>query len=538
MKKLHFKIELLSDIILNQKAATEGPNATLDFIPGANFMGIVANGFYSEIKEKHDAGQYSEEDCNKLRGIARDIFHSGDVHFGDAHLGIEEKEGEGTRCIRTCKVPAAFFYPKLANPSDVLYISHLIPEDEDTQKNIRKMQLKQMRNGFCDFTKDKYIQVKSEVSFAIKSAHDRDNRTSKISKMYGYQSLGEGAIMFFEVETPEKYENIIKKYLTVGTKRVGRSRSAQYGLIKISALAEDFVQTRSNKASGRVTVYADSRLIFIDEETGACHFRPTARDLGLGEGKINWAKSQVRTFQYSPWNFTRQCFDTDRCGFEKGSVFVVDNVDDCPNESKYVGEYNNEGFGRIIFNPEFLKGDINTGIASNKFKNESKPEDNNAVKNAHPNFIDIEEEDEPLMKYLKQAHNDETAEQKVYELVNEWVEKNAFRFKKDFFASQWGTIRTIATQYKTRRDICNELYKKTLTKEVKDRFDNKVLKTIPKAYLTHGVASEKWKGDRLNVFRNFCEDEVFEDLTDKYFRFAIINLAAEMAKRCRKENGK
>jgi hypothetical protein len=33
---------LLSDIIINQKAATEGPNKTLDFIPGSNFLGIVA----------------------------------------------------------------------------------------------------------------------------------------------------------------------------------------------------------------------------------------------------------------------------------------------------------------------------------------------------------------------------------------------------------------------------------------------------------------------------------------------------------------
>ena len=34
MKTIHFKCTLLSDVILNQKSATEGDNNTLDFIPG------------------------------------------------------------------------------------------------------------------------------------------------------------------------------------------------------------------------------------------------------------------------------------------------------------------------------------------------------------------------------------------------------------------------------------------------------------------------------------------------------------------------
>ena len=43
MSILKFKCTLLSDVILNQKAATEGPNQTLDFIPGSCFLGIVAS---------------------------------------------------------------------------------------------------------------------------------------------------------------------------------------------------------------------------------------------------------------------------------------------------------------------------------------------------------------------------------------------------------------------------------------------------------------------------------------------------------------
>lgn len=42
MTTLKFKCHLDSDVVLNQSAATEGSNSTLDFIPGNVFLGIVA----------------------------------------------------------------------------------------------------------------------------------------------------------------------------------------------------------------------------------------------------------------------------------------------------------------------------------------------------------------------------------------------------------------------------------------------------------------------------------------------------------------
>jgi hypothetical protein len=93
MKTLKFKCTLLSDIILNQKAATEGPNATLDFIPGSNFLGIVASEIYKE---------------NSAESLV--IFHSGKVRFGDAHPSKSE--------MRSLKVPACMYYPKLKSAEE------------------------------------------------------------------------------------------------------------------------------------------------------------------------------------------------------------------------------------------------------------------------------------------------------------------------------------------------------------------------------------------------------------------------------------
>lgn len=57
-------------------------------------------------------------------------------------------------------------------------------------------------------------------------------------------------------------------------------------------------------------------------------------------------------FQYAPWNYKRQAFDADRCGIEKGSVFLVKTKEKMPATST-IGFYQNEGFGHIVYNPVF-----------------------------------------------------------------------------------------------------------------------------------------------------------------------------------------
>ena len=223
MKKMKFKCELLSDIILNQKFATEGPNQTLDFIPGNNFLGIVAGKLYG-----------TEDTWN--------IFHSGKVRFGDAHPANGKN--------RTIRIPASFYLPKLqqkeSDEKKEYYIHHLIPDLQSV--DLLKKQLKQCRTGFYDFTQKQANQVKVDTGFAIKSAYDRDKRRSKDEQMYGYQCISKGLTYFFSVEIDdESLENKIREALT-GIKRVGRSRSAQYGLVDIS-LAEYNEPVSSEKQS-------------------------------------------------------------------------------------------------------------------------------------------------------------------------------------------------------------------------------------------------------------------------------------------------
>lgn len=497
MKELKFKCTLKSDVILNVKSASEGNQQTLDFIPGNNFLGIAASRLYYDENKMYEHRLTMEESF--------EYFHSGKVCFGDAHPAAQENKDK-----RTLRVPASMFYPKMKKASELCYIHHFYNRANDTSDDGHPMQLKQCRSGFYAFSdKDKIgYPTKIEKDFAIKSAYDRERRRSKDEAMYGYESLDKGQVFYFSVEIEDdKYKDNIVTALC-GERHIGRSRSAQYGLVKIEEF--DYSETTSSNQcifigeKKYVAIYADSRLIFLDQY-GMPTFQPTAQQLGLdAEAEIDWEKSQIRTFQYAPWNFKRQTFDTDRCGIEKGSVFIV-ACTNCPTESRYVGCYQNEGFGKVIYNPDFL------GLAKDAKNGEAlyTIEETKEV-NIKETLNDVTT---PLLKYLDNQQKDAETKLAIYKLVNDFVDNKKSIFKQESFASQWGAIRSYAMQYKTKQEL------------------DSVLFTEDTGYLMHGVAQDKWEDrGRFTAFKRF-----FDGLSNDNAREALINLASQMAKECRKE---
>lgn len=485
MKVLKYKVELLTDIILNQKAATEGANTTLDFIPGGCFLGIVAREIYE--------GNSGEQNLT--------IFHSGKVRFGDAHPANGK--------VRTLRVPAMMMQPKLKK--EEYYISVAAhPKDDEAKKKLRELQLKQCRTGFYDFSQKPALKVETDTSFAIKSAYDKENRTSLKNAMYGYEALRKGLTLYFEVEVDdEALAETIGKAL-VGTKHIGRSRSAQYGLVEIQPHDFQTIDATKSPCKDEIYVYADGRLIFLDAN-GLSTFRPTAKDLGIENGEIDLEKSQVRTFQYAPWNATRQCFDTDRCGIEKGSVFVVKCKGDTPTLSpRHVGSYQNEGFGKVLYNLAFLEAEANDqyGKAVYQLKKAEKEKGQETNTDATKS---------PLLNYLRLENKEAKITFDIYKYVKKWVDDYASSFASKEFASQWGTIRALASIRKAEKTVWNMLFEKE------------------DGYLEHGIAKDKWdEGGRKKKLQEFING-LPENMDNEDVRLAVVNLAAEMAKRCRKK---
>jgi len=516
MTTLKFKCTLLSDVILNQKAASESQNQTLDFIPGSCFLGIVADKIYGPVKETD---------------ITWDLFHSGNVIFGDAHPICKLYNENGSYVLsgfRSLRIPAGIHTPKTQSGA---YLYHLIPNLSSDK--IKRLQLQQSKSGFCDFSTTGTNNVKlarivdCDKSVAIKSAYDRDKRRSEDEKLFGYESLSRGLAMYFEVIVDNKYRQIIIDNLT-GINRIGRSRTAQYGSVEITFLKEneeykDFQTTNNlckitykdgveNETNDCAVVYADGRLIFLDD-AGLPKFNITAADLGLN-GEIIWERSQVRTFQYAPWNYQRQCFDADRCGFEKGSVFVVKTTE-TNFESKYVGSFKKEGFGKVIYNPDFLLNAKTSGsylysIIKNE-KPKSKAEaDVDFEKRIETEIQNLKADHIAVLSYLANQKQCELDQKRIYDKVEEFVSEFGGKFNGDKFKSQWGSIRSIAMKNPSYQDLVNKLFEPK------------------KGYLSHGVAMEKWKkGERLDDFKDFFETLPSEG---NFAQLVIINLAAQMAK--------
>ncbi len=476
MKKMKFSCRLLSDVIISQSSNSEGEQKSLDFIPGGNFLGIVA----SQI--------YKNEDSSTL-----DIFHSGKVRFGDANPSIEG--------IRGLKVPAAMFYPKLQSPTELCYIHHLI---SDASK-LQSLQLKQCRNGFYAFSGNIGREIDVNKNFSIKSSYDRENRRSKDKGLFGYESMADGTTFYFEVESDlDEAANMTIEKALVGRRYLGRSRTAQYGLAEIQKV-DDYKEVESSSKGLALegveytVVYADARLIFLDDN-GNYNPLPKAKDFGFKEGEIMWEKCQVRTFQYAPWNGKRHSYDNDRFGLEKGSVFVIKGKRDS-YESCYVGAYNNEGFGKVIFNPDFLLGDIAENGKANYILEKSRPA--NDKTHGHLN-----KKSSVLIKYLSKEKERRNNESNIYDIVNDFIEKNKNILVKKGFASQWGSIRSLA--------MVNS--------------DSQKLIDVVDSYLSHGVAEKDWDDfNRKGVLMDFMEKHKSNDL-----QRIVINLSSEMAKRSRK----
>lgn len=498
MTTLFFKCTLLSDVIINQKSATEGNQETLDFIPGSNFLGVSASSLYKRIPANDSLT----------------IFHSGKVRFGDAHPLIENHRG--------LRIPASWYRKKNHQKDDPIIVHHGIPEAGLLQEG-KSIQLKQLRSGFIYKTRENEVAIADiQRNFAIKSAYDSLKRRAEDTKMYGYQSIQKGSVWGFELSLDtdaEKFEDDIVNSL-VGMKKIGRSSSAQYGLIRIEHQRESFITSfKSNVTDfiemNAVFVYAESRLIFFDA-FGQPSFTPSSEQLGFPGGRIDWKKSQIRTFQYAPYNFRRKTYDADRCGIEKGSVICVTNIkQEDINKAvthKYVGSYLQEGFGKVILNPDFLSHDQTGGCSFTLMKQKTN------IPNGDTTNLPALVADDVVLSYLKKQSVYLIDQIDLYKRVNAFVKKHSNDFKGNTFASQWGTIRAIATKTRDYNELHSALFSHN---------------DVNPGYLVHGVAMEKWEErKRIHLLKTFIEE--FTNKPQSVAE-AVVNLAAEMAKKCRRD---
>lgn len=446
MKELIYQVKFLSDVVLPATSNTEGNIEQLDFIAGSNFLGMVAKN-YSKFENSFE------------------MFHSGTVKFGDAHIVCDGK--------LTYKMPLSYFHEKL---DDKTLLNHHLIDDIEKYK-----QLKQKRKGYI--TKDNDITY-IEYNYLQKSSYDKEKRRSKDSTMFGYSAIKSGTIWQFSVSYDESISSSdleLLKQSIVGKQRLGKSKSAQYGLVEIiqKGSAEDIEDKNSNE----LILYLNSRVALFDNEGNPTYDLKYLFD-GLSDDNIVYEKCQIKTSTFTPYNGARQTKDYERVCINKGSVIVLQNIDK-KDIAQFVGAYQSEGFGEIVLNPKFLL----QNELSYTTKIEQKREEYN-IKRIETHF------QQKTVQFLVNRHNKRIETLEVVNIVSQFIKDN-FKYTKEKMNSQWGQIRSLSTQAKSKQDLYDLLF----LLEPNDK---------SKGFLRGNRIKEKWNINLIENLENsykFCERE-------------------------------
>jgi len=430
MNELIFQVKFESDIVLPSSSNTEGNIEQLEFIAGSSFLGMVAKK-YPDFNDTFT------------------IFHSGEVRFGDATLLVEDEV--------YYKMPFSLFHLKL--DENEIYHHHFLTET--------KGQVKQMRKGYISAYIDDGLKIENiDYNYAQKSAYDSTKRRSKDSSMYGYKSIKAGTEWQFIVKYTDNVSEedlALLKSTLLSSKRLGKSKSSQYGAVSISEKENSVNISQTVTNNTRVILYANSRLALVDT------YGNPSYDLrylceGLESSNIVHESCQIRTSSFTPYNGAMQTKTYERLIIEKGSVIVLKDLTQTQIDvlQHGVGVYLSEGFGELLLNPSFLMQE-NVMTLAEKKPASPKKDSREVIEKAFS---------EQSVQFLVNRHNESLETLALATEVQTFIAANPKTYTKKM-NSQWGAIRSLCA---TQND-----------ETIKDAVDT---------YISKGVAKEKWAGNK------------------------------------------
>ncbi|EAJ6142279.1 hypothetical protein CK576_02145 [Campylobacter lari] len=396
MKKEYFKIRFLDDVVLLKNSNTQAGGQNLDYISGAVFLGLVAR-YYDEFEDPFK------------------IFHSSSVRFGEAKPFFNAKE--------FYKIPYSFYAPKLNK--DKVYNIHLV---DVLDPSIISMQLQQIRSGYIN---DELEVYEIPYVYTQKSSKDPETGASKKGGMFGYSAIESGIEWIFSVcfdddVTQVEREKVISHLL--GHHHIGKSKTSQYGRVVIEKY-DNFTQNIEQEITGEADyLYLKSSLALFNEQ-GFASYMLDRYNLKLDQAAIIWEKTQIRTREFTPFNFKRQNNDYSRLVIEQGSVIALKNLtqEEAKRIKQGLGGFLSEGYGEILINPKFLlKKEFSLKKISLK-KHEQIQKDLTQNK---------------LCNYLSHQASLEKSQTSNLQIVQDFIQK----YQKSFLGvsnSQWGQIRML-----------------------------------------------------------------------------------------------
>lgn len=306
-------LTLQDDTLFSESSATEGGLRTLPYVPGASLWGAVAARLYSSFK---------------ARNLHHAAFHQDRLRFLDG-LPLA---ASGYVAL---PAPAVWQHKKTADANtltdDLLNLAARGPQEGVQRKSLRNKAI----------AADGSI-VTPRTCSVLKTALEQGTERVRDGQLFAYESLCSGQRFYAEVHADADIDPAIWSEVstmlhntTAATLRLGRSRSAQYGRVRCTAIhtpplhwawpTATHCTAPDSAAPARLVLWCVSDLALLDA-FGQPSVTPQASDLGLDPTQWEYTPkhSSINVRRYSPFNAYRQSHDSERLVIQRGSVLCFD----------------------------------------------------------------------------------------------------------------------------------------------------------------------------------------------------------------------
>lgn len=413
---LNLELELITDVSLSTANHTLGDPETHLCIPGRTLWGAAASSAYRK-------SNISEDEAFRL-------FHQGAVKVLDAVPLVDNH--------RAVPIPRNWHKPKDSKTDQVHNFCI-----REVREELRSQQCKPLGEGWV-LSDGREVHI--ETNYTLRSAVDASGRARE-GILYGVSAIRAGNLFTSQLIGDAKDVETVAALLVGQELRLGRSRNAEMGLVKIRKCSSDPVGLESGKAQSKtISFLCSSRCVFYDPSSGAPTFTPSGTQVGLdAHWKIDLESSFIRTTRVVHFNSKRGRPESERFAIERGSVLTfttdshaVDIQSVVERTMHGIGSHCGEGYGQVIVSPSWVtQRQATLREKQRPTRSQSAPEPT-----------------DPLFQWVKKQAKEQ---KQIIESLNEVQNKAADLRACKVPPSQWGEIRRMAREARFRKDSDEKL---------------------------------------------------------------------------------
>jgi CRISPR-associated protein Csx10 len=359
MKVITYRLLLEQPLLATQLLGDPNSSVSLPYVPGSLLRGMLIHRYLEreQLNGSHDL--FADTTCQRL-------FFDGSVRYLNAYPLVEGGE-------RALPTPLSLFKRKKdelddSDSLDVYNAAHEEAEEDERRKFEEDDTANQLSHPFCRIDPDAdkqltlYQLAPNRIAVHVLRDRAKGRATRENGAVFRYEALAEGqwfsGVVLVDGDDATRVELLLRQRDLAW---LGRSRSANYGRVRISNIAVAVAETWREVGGSMspadnmlsLTLLSDTLLrnasgqhtAMIDDET-------LSRYLGVSV-TIDHERTITQPVLVGGYNRTWQLPLPQSTALKAGSVIVftpADALDTRQLEWQGIGERRAEGFGRIAFN--------------------------------------------------------------------------------------------------------------------------------------------------------------------------------------------